>query len=69
MKHIVHEQLSKTVAVMQKVMADDALMSTVVAAAEATAQAMLAGRKLMVAGTAAALPTRSTWLRSSSAAW
>ena len=50
MKHIVHEQLSKTVAVMQKVMADDALMSTVVAAAEATAQAMLAGRKLMVAG-------------------
>ena len=50
MKHIVHEQLSKTVAVMQKVMADDALMSTVVAAAEATAQAMLAGHKLMVAG-------------------
>src|SRR5487761_976608 len=50
MKHIVREQLGKAVAVLQKVMADDALMSTVADAAEMTAKAMLDGRKLMVAG-------------------
>ena len=50
MKHIVREQLGKSVSVLQKVMADDALMSTVADAAEMTAKAMLDGRKLMVAG-------------------
>jgi D-sedoheptulose 7-phosphate isomerase len=50
MKHIVREQLGKTLALLEKVMADDALISTVADAAEVTAKAMLDGRKLMVAG-------------------
>lgn len=50
MKHIVREQIGKSIAVLQKVMADDQLLQTVADAAEATAKAMLDGRKLMVAG-------------------
>lgn len=50
MKYIVREQLGKTIAVFEKVMADEALLNTVAEAAEATAKAMLQGRKLMVAG-------------------
>ncbi|MHB1700154.1 MAG: D-sedoheptulose 7-phosphate isomerase [Acidobacteriaceae bacterium] len=50
MKHIVREQIGKTIAVLQQVMADDQLLQTVADAAEATAKAMLDGRKLMVAG-------------------
>lgn len=50
MKHIVREQIGKSIAVLESVMADDILLETVAAAAEATAKAMLGGRKLMVAG-------------------
>ncbi len=50
MKHIVHEQLCKTIAVLEQVRADETLLAVVAQAAEATAQAMLQGRKLMVAG-------------------
>jgi len=50
MKHIVHEQLGKTIAVLEKVRADDVLLGTVADAAEITADALLKGRKLMVAG-------------------
>lgn len=50
MKHIVHEQLSKTIAVLEQVRSDDTLLGVVADAAEATAKAMLEGRKLMVAG-------------------
>ncbi len=50
MKHIVREQIGKSIVVLQKVMADDQLLQTVADAAEATAKAMLDGRKLMVAG-------------------
>ncbi len=50
MKHIVREQIGKSIAVLQQVMADDQLLQTVADAAEATAKAMLDGRKLMVAG-------------------
>jgi D-sedoheptulose 7-phosphate isomerase len=50
LKHIVHEQLCKTIAVLEQVRADETLLAVVAQAAEATAQAMLQGRKLMVAG-------------------
>jgi D-sedoheptulose 7-phosphate isomerase len=50
MKHIVREQLGKTIRVLEEVQADDALLNTVAEAAEVTAKAMLDGRKLMVAG-------------------
>jgi D-sedoheptulose 7-phosphate isomerase len=49
-KHIVREQLEETVALMKSVMADDALLTSVAEAAEATAHALLGGGKLMVAG-------------------
>ncbi len=47
---IARKQLAKTIAVMQQVMANDALLESVAAAAESTACALLAGHKLMVAG-------------------
>lgn len=50
MKHIIREQLAKTIKVLEEVRADDALLSTVAEASEITAKAMLDGRKLMVAG-------------------
>ncbi len=50
MKHIVREQLGKTIKVLEEVRADDALLNTLAEAAEITAKAMLDGRKLMVAG-------------------
>jgi D-sedoheptulose 7-phosphate isomerase len=50
LKHIVHEQLGKTIAVLEKVRADETLLAVVAQAAEVTAEAMLQGRKLMVAG-------------------
>lgn len=50
MKHIVRDQIAKSIAVLEKVMADDAILTTVAAAAEVTAKALLDGRKLMVAG-------------------
>jgi D-sedoheptulose 7-phosphate isomerase len=50
MKDLILEKLGNSVATLQKVMANDALLSAVAQAAEATGKAMLAGRKLMVAG-------------------
>jgi D-sedoheptulose 7-phosphate isomerase len=50
MKDLILEKLGNSVATLQRVMADDALLCAVVEAAEATGKAMLAGRKLMVAG-------------------
>ena len=50
MKQIVREQLDKTISVLERVRADDALLGDLAAAAEATAAALLKGRKLMVAG-------------------
>jgi D-sedoheptulose 7-phosphate isomerase len=50
MKHLICEKLSNTVAVLQKVLADDALHTALAAAAAITGKAMLEGRKLLVAG-------------------
>lgn len=50
MKQIVHEQLGKTIAVLEMVRSDENLLAIVADAAQATAKAMLNGRKLMVAG-------------------
>lgn len=50
MKHIIQEQLGKTIRLLEEVRSDDQLLDTVAAAAEATAKALLEGRKLMVAG-------------------
>jgi D-sedoheptulose 7-phosphate isomerase len=50
LKHIVHAQLSKTIAVLEKVRADESLLEVVTKAAEVTAEALLKGRKLMAAG-------------------
>ncbi len=50
MKHIIRKQLDKSIAVLERVRADDALLNVVSDAAKATAEAMLKGRKLMVAG-------------------
>jgi D-sedoheptulose 7-phosphate isomerase len=50
MNHIIREQLRKTVALLEKVMADDAILNIVTESAEITAKALLEGRKLMIAG-------------------
>ena len=50
MKEIVREQLGKSIALLEKVRADETLLGVVAQAAEVTARAMLNGRKLMVAG-------------------
>ena len=50
MKDLVREQLDKTLTVLRAVREDMAIHATLVEAAEMTAQAMKAGRKLMVAG-------------------
>jgi D-sedoheptulose 7-phosphate isomerase len=50
MKHIVAKQLAQSIATMQAVMADPTISDTIVTIAEVTAQAMLNGRKLLVAG-------------------
>ena len=47
---LVRAELAEGVAVLQAVAGDDALHATLAAAAEATASALKAGRKLMVAG-------------------
>jgi D-sedoheptulose 7-phosphate isomerase len=49
-KNLILEKLGSSVATLQKVMADDALLATVTEAAAVTGKAMLAGHKLMVAG-------------------
>jgi D-sedoheptulose 7-phosphate isomerase len=50
MKNLILEKLGNSVATLQKVMADEALLSAVAEAAAVTGKALLAGRKLMVAG-------------------
>jgi D-sedoheptulose 7-phosphate isomerase len=50
MKHLVRKQLAQSIATMQATLADLHIADAVSAAAEVTANAMLAGRKLMVAG-------------------
>ena len=50
MQSFILEKLANSVATLQRVMADTALLDSVAKAAEATAKAMLAGRKLMIAG-------------------
>jgi D-sedoheptulose 7-phosphate isomerase len=50
MKKLILDRLGNSVATLQKVMADDALLSAVAEAAAVTGKALLAGRKLMVAG-------------------
>ncbi|MBS1798368.1 MAG: D-sedoheptulose 7-phosphate isomerase [Acidobacteria bacterium] len=50
MKHLVQKQLAQSIAAMQATLADLHIADTVSLAAELTANAMLAGRKLMVAG-------------------
>jgi D-sedoheptulose 7-phosphate isomerase len=50
MKDLVKRQLSQSIATMQQVMADESIAAAVVDAGERTAKALLAGRKLMVAG-------------------
>ena len=50
MKNLIIEKLGSSVATLQKVMADVTLLSAVAEAAEVTGKALLAGRKLMVAG-------------------
>jgi D-sedoheptulose 7-phosphate isomerase len=50
MKNLIIEKLGNSVATLQKVMADDVLLSEVAKAAEVTGKALLTGRKLMVAG-------------------
>ena len=47
---LVREKLAEGVSAMEAVLRDEALHATLAAAAEATADALLAGRKLMVAG-------------------
>jgi len=48
MKELILEILGNSVATLQKVMADDALLAALADAAAATGKAMLAGNKLMV---------------------
>jgi D-sedoheptulose 7-phosphate isomerase len=50
MQELVRKQLNDSIATFQKVLTDNDLIQTVVEAGEKTAKAMLAGRKLMIAG-------------------
>ncbi|HEY0308354.1 MAG TPA: D-sedoheptulose 7-phosphate isomerase [Acidobacteriaceae bacterium] len=50
MQNLVRKQLNDSIATFQKVIADEDLINTVVEAGNKTAEAMLAGRKLMVGG-------------------
>jgi D-sedoheptulose 7-phosphate isomerase len=50
MKHLVQKQLAQSIAAMQATLADLHIADTISTVAEVTANAMLAGRKLMVAG-------------------
>jgi D-sedoheptulose 7-phosphate isomerase len=50
MKKLILEKLGNSIATLQRVMADDALLAAVADAAVVTGKAMLAGHKLMVAG-------------------
>jgi D-sedoheptulose 7-phosphate isomerase len=50
MKHLIQKQLAQSIATMQATLADLYIADTISTIAELTANAMLAGRKLMVAG-------------------
>ena len=50
MKELVRRQLSSSLATLERTLADDTLVDAVARAGEATAQAMLRGGKLMIAG-------------------
>jgi D-sedoheptulose 7-phosphate isomerase len=50
MKHLVQKQLAQSISTMQATLADLYIADTIVTIAELTANAMQAGRKLMVAG-------------------
>lgn len=50
MKHLVQKQLSQSISTMQATLADLHIADTIVTIAELTANAMQAGRKLLVAG-------------------
>lgn len=50
MKQLVQRQLAQSISTMQATMADLRIADTIVTIAELTANAMLAGKKLMVAG-------------------
>ena len=50
MKHLVQKQLAQSIAAMQATLADLHIADTIVTVAELTANAMQAGRKLLVAG-------------------
>jgi len=50
MQNLVRKQLNDSIATFQRVIADEDLINTVVEAGNKTAEAMLAGRKLMVGG-------------------
>lgn len=50
MKHLVQKQLAQSIATMQATLADLHIAETISTIAELTANAMLAGRKLLVAG-------------------
>jgi D-sedoheptulose 7-phosphate isomerase len=50
MKDLVRRQLAQSIATMQKVLADETLHETLVQAAELTAAAMKAGKKLLICG-------------------
>lgn len=50
MKHLVQKQLAQSISTMQATLADSQIADTIVTIAELTANAMKAGRKLMVAG-------------------
>jgi D-sedoheptulose 7-phosphate isomerase len=50
MKHVVQKHLAQSIAAMQATLADLHIADTIVTIAELTANAMLAGRKLLVAG-------------------
>ena len=50
MKKLILEKLANSVTTLQKVMSDEALLTTLANAAAVTSKAMLAGRKLLVAG-------------------
>jgi D-sedoheptulose 7-phosphate isomerase len=50
MNNLILERLGNSVATLQKVMADEALLAALAAGAAVTGKAMLEGRKLMIAG-------------------
>ncbi len=50
MKDLIRNQLTQSIATMQKVLADDSIHAAVLQAGELTAAALKAGRKLMVCG-------------------